>query len=83
MSDTPRTPDGRTVARFIHEWEVMDGKHGPYTTKCICNEWARRITAAILENVDAVQLYAPDGTDPRWADGFRQGWLAAKEAVSR
>jgi hypothetical protein len=44
-----------------------------------------RIEAAILANIDAVKLSEESLLDGfnSWADGFRQGWQAAREAVSR
>jgi hypothetical protein len=46
----------------------------------------QRIAAAILASIDAVKLSEEslpgDGFDS-WADGFRQGWRAAREAVTR
>jgi hypothetical protein len=42
-----------------------------------------RITAAVLANIDAVALVTLDEGFNEWADGFRQGWRAAREAVFR
>jgi hypothetical protein len=46
----------------------------------------QRIATAILASIDAVKLSEEslpgDGFDS-WADGFRQGWRAAREAVTR
>lgn len=36
-----------------------------------------------LMAIDEVQLHLAGGEDEGWADGFRQGWRAAREAVER
>jgi len=39
---------------------------------------------ALLAAIDRVALAGlADGEAEAWADGFRQGWLAAREAVDR
>ena len=92
MSRTLGTLTTETLARYVHDWGALDVKHGKYTVKCICNIHAWRLAEDLVVRleaaIDEVKLQGmgeiiSGSNNESWADGFRQGHLAARDAVTR